>query len=134
MQPPMFTAVIRAEECIGCSRCIPVCPVDAIVGTNKFLHTVLLDECIGCKLCIDPCPVDCIDLVPLADKLPPNTIIDKSARAIKAKDRHKAQLLRKQLAVQRQLVQYESKEQRQAIIRQEIQEALVRVRAKQIHE
>lgn len=59
-------AVIREAECIGCTKCIQACPVDAIVGANKLMHTVLLDDCTGCDLCIPPCPVDCIDMVPLA--------------------------------------------------------------------
>lgn len=59
-------AVIREAECIGCTKCIQACPVDAIVGANKLMHTVLLDDCTGCDLCIPPCPVDCIDMVLLA--------------------------------------------------------------------
>lgn len=56
-------AVIREAECIGCTKCIVACPVDAIIGAAKQMHTVIEDECTGCDLCIDPCPVDCIDLV-----------------------------------------------------------------------
>lgn len=59
------TAIIREAECIGCTKCIQACPVDAIIGSGKLLHTVLSDECTGCGLCIEPCPVDCIDLKPL---------------------------------------------------------------------
>lgn len=58
-------AYIREDECIGCTKCIQACPVDAIVGASKQMHTVLIDECTGCDLCVDPCPVDCIDMVPL---------------------------------------------------------------------
>jgi RnfABCDGE-type electron transport complex B subunit len=58
-------AVIRESECIGCTKCIQACPVDAIIGAAKQMHTVLKTECIGCGLCIPPCPVDCIDLLPL---------------------------------------------------------------------
>lgn len=57
-------ASIREEECIGCTKCIQACPVDAIVGASKQMHTVLTDVCIGCELCIKPCPVDCIELQP----------------------------------------------------------------------
>ncbi|MEE4245668.1 MAG: electron transport complex subunit RsxB [Kangiellaceae bacterium] len=57
--------VIREDECIGCTKCIQACPVDAIVGAAKFMHTVIESECTGCDLCIPPCPVDCIDIVPL---------------------------------------------------------------------
>ena len=56
-------AFIREEECIGCAKCIPACPVDAILGAPKFMHTVIESECTGCDLCIEPCPVDCIDLI-----------------------------------------------------------------------
>lgn len=57
-------AVIREAECIGCTKCLQACPVDAIVGSATFMHTVISDECIGCELCIAPCPVDCIDMLP----------------------------------------------------------------------
>lgn len=55
-------AVIREEECIGCTKCIQACPVDAIVGAAKLMHTVIESECTGCDLCVPPCPVDCIDM------------------------------------------------------------------------
>jgi len=56
-------AYIREEECIGCTKCIQACPVDAILGAAKLMHTVIADECTGCDLCLDPCPVDCIDMI-----------------------------------------------------------------------
>ncbi len=59
-------AFIREDECIGCTKCIQACPVDAIVGASKLMHTVLTDECTGCDLCVEPCPVDCIDMIPVA--------------------------------------------------------------------
>lgn len=59
-------AVIREAECIGCTKCLQACPVDAIIGAAKFMHTVLAHECTGCGLCVEPCPVDCIDMQPLA--------------------------------------------------------------------
>jgi len=55
-------AVIREDECIGCTKCIQACPVDAIVGAAKQMHTVIESECTGCDLCVPPCPVDCIDM------------------------------------------------------------------------
>lgn len=58
-------AVIREEECIGCTKCIQACPVDAILGAAKQMHTVIGSECTGCDLCLEPCPVDCIDLIPI---------------------------------------------------------------------
>ena len=59
-------AYIREDECIGCTKCIQACPVDAILGAAKQMHTVIVDECTGCDLCVEPCPVDCIDMVPVA--------------------------------------------------------------------
>ena len=58
-------AYIREAECIGCTKCIQACPVDAIIGASKQMHTVIIDECTGCDLCVAPCPVDCIDMVPV---------------------------------------------------------------------
>jgi len=60
---PPLTAVIDETTCIGCTLCIKACPVDAIVGAAKLMHTVIAAECTGCELCIPPCPVDCIALV-----------------------------------------------------------------------
>jgi len=59
-------AWIDEERCIGCARCLPVCPVDAIVGAHRYMHTVLGNACTGCELCLAPCPVDCIELRPAA--------------------------------------------------------------------
>jgi electron transport complex protein RnfB len=55
-------AVINESDCIGCTKCIQACPVDAIIGTNKAMHTVVSDLCTGCDLCIAPCPTDCISM------------------------------------------------------------------------
>ncbi|WHP07619.1 RnfABCDGE type electron transport complex subunit B [Acinetobacter corruptisaponis] len=69
-RPQQMKAVIREDECIGCTKCISACPVDAIIGSGKLMHTVLADLCTGCELCIPPCPVDCIDLVADVKPLP----------------------------------------------------------------
>ena len=57
-------ALIDEARCIGCTRCIDACPVDAIVGAQGLMHTVVAPWCIGCALCLPPCPVDCIDMIP----------------------------------------------------------------------
>lgn len=57
-------AIIVEKDCIGCTLCIQACPVDAIVGAAKLMHTIIEDECTGCELCLPPCPVDCIEMVP----------------------------------------------------------------------
>lgn len=64
--PPWTAAIARIDEavCVGCARCIEVCPVDAIIGASRHTHTVLAADCTGCELCIPACPVDCIGLVP----------------------------------------------------------------------
>ena len=60
-------ARIREPECIGCTKCIQACPVDAIVGSAQLMHTVLVHECTGCGLCVAPCPVDCIEMTSVAE-------------------------------------------------------------------
>lgn len=63
-------AWIDESVCIGCTKCIQACPVDAIAGASKFMHTVIAAECTGCELCIPPCPVDCIHMRPAPWRLP----------------------------------------------------------------
>lgn len=63
--PVKRVAYIREAECIGCTKCIQACPVDAITGAAKQMHTIIKDECTGCDLCVEPCPVDCIDMIPV---------------------------------------------------------------------
>lgn len=66
-KPPMVALIVE-DDCIGCTKCIQACPVDAIVGAPKRMHTVIADLCTGCELCLPPCPVDCIVLVPPAPR------------------------------------------------------------------
>lgn len=95
---PPKVAFIREDECIGCTRCIQACPVDAIVGAAKQMHTVIAADCTGCELCVPVCPVDCIDM-PAASPAtgqpawPPATATD-SERAAVARERFEARQLR----------------------------------------
>ena len=69
VEKPKALAVIDEATCIGCTKCIQACPVDAILGASKLMHTVIADLCTGCELCLPPCPVDCIEMV--ASATPP---------------------------------------------------------------
>ena len=80
-------AFIREDECIGCTKCIQACPVDAIVGAQKKMHTVIESECTGCDLCVEPCPVDCIDLIPVTQGIQ-QWAWQKPQVGIIASDRH----------------------------------------------
>ncbi|ALP52497.1 electron transporter RnfB [Candidatus Tenderia electrophaga] len=64
-----MVAIIDENICIGCTLCIQACPVDAILGAAKQMHTVIEPECTGCELCVEPCPVDCIDMVPVKEDI-----------------------------------------------------------------
>ena len=89
---PHVLAVIDEARCIGCTLCIQQCPVDAIAGAAKVMHTVIADECTGCELCVAPCPVDCIALVAMPSTHPAMTA--RSSAAALARARHHARLAR----------------------------------------
>lgn len=93
-RPQRMKAVIREDECIGCTKCISACPVDAIIGSGKLMHTVLTDLCTGCELCIPPCPVDCIDLV--ADTQPIPTDSQRIAEQVDLRQRYYAHIQREE--------------------------------------
>jgi Na+-translocating ferredoxin:NAD+ oxidoreductase subunit B len=84
-------AFIREAECIGCTKCIQACPVDAIVGAAQLMHTVIKDLCIGCDLCVPPCPVDCIDMLDVKDH---STIEQQKEKAKLAKQRFQSRKIR----------------------------------------
>jgi electron transport complex protein RnfB len=86
---PKLLAVIREAECIGCTKCIQACPVDAIIGSGKLMHTVIADECTGCELCVAPCPVDCIDMITIPE-------------SIEAEDQRKANIARERFQARNQ--------------------------------
>ncbi|MCP1486481.1 MULTISPECIES: electron transport complex subunit RsxB [Pseudomonas] len=93
---PPQVAYIREAECIGCTKCIQACPIDAIVGAAKLMHTVLIDECTGCDLCVAPCPVDCIEMHPL----PPGTLPVVGGLALSLEE-HRARAAKRDHARQR---------------------------------
>ncbi len=64
-EKPKEVAYVDEQTCIGCTLCIQACPVDAILGAAKQMHTIIADECTGCELCVEPCPVDCITMIPV---------------------------------------------------------------------
>ena len=84
--PPRI-AVIDESVCIGCAKCLPACPVDAIVGARKLLHTVIASDCNGCELCIAPCPVDCIRLEPTGAPERTPTLLAEEAQRHRARQR-----------------------------------------------
>lgn len=88
-EKPLQLVRIREKECIGCTKCIQACPVDAIIGTGKSMHTVLHDLCTGCELCIPPCPVDCIDLIALTKNCEPINDNKRNAARIRFEAREK---------------------------------------------
>lgn len=127
--PPIApqVAVIREAECIGCTKCIQACPVDAIVGAAKLMHTVIADECTGCELCVAPCPVDCIDLV----TLPEPQAQAQRGRADHFRQRHENHLSRLQRdEARRQAARAERQAQPAASAPQDpVQSAIERVKA-----
>jgi electron transport complex protein RnfB len=120
---PAQVAFIREAECIGCTKCIQACPVDAIVGAAKLMHTVIIEECTGCDLCVAPCPVDCIDMLPLPTTSVPfigDCAMDEPqqlVRAVKrarARQRFDARSARLQRDEQRRQVERQARQLRSA--------------------
>lgn len=91
-------AWIDEPACIGCARCLDVCPTDAIVGARKRMHTVIADDCSGCELCLPACPVDCIRILPApgypAEPLPPPAIEVRAVRFRRRFETRRARLTR----------------------------------------
>ena len=143
---PAQIAYIREAECIGCTKCIQACPVDAIVGAAKLMHTVIIDECTGCDLCVAPCPVDCIEMrpLPLSTVLPivgglAFSLEEQRARAAKrnhARRRFEQRNARLQREEQQKLAERQARAQRplnvaptEVATLDPVQAALERVRA-----
>ncbi len=93
VESPPQLAWIDPEQCIGCARCLPPCPVDAILGAQRQMHTVIASWCTGCELCLPSCPVDCIHMLPW----PPTSPIPT---APENRDRHRAHLARRENAAE----------------------------------
>lgn len=129
-RPPSL-ALIREAECIGCTKCIQACPVDAIIGSAKRMHSILNTECTGCGLCVEPCPVDCIEMINLPEAsydkaLARQRYNDRQARVLR-EEQDKQQLYRekRQLAAKSDDALQDLKA-KQAYI----QQAMARVKAK----
>ena len=91
VEGPPLVALIDEATCIGCAKCLPPCPVDAIIGARKQMHTIITALCTGCELCIAPCPVDCISMVPrsvLADAPAAPDARDESPTLLRSQRAH----------------------------------------------
>jgi electron transport complex protein RnfB len=124
IEKPRTLARIVESDCIGCTKCIQACPVDAIVGAAKLMHTVIADDCTGCELCVAACPVDCIVLEPM-----PLAQADDMAHAEAARQhfqRREARLAREQAQREAELAA-----RKVAVEANPVLAALARARAKQ---
>jgi Na+-translocating ferredoxin:NAD+ oxidoreductase subunit B len=132
---PRMLAVIDEAVCIGCRKCFDVCPVDAIVGARKLMHTVLAAECNGCGLCVPPCPVDCIAMLPVAVTPDPHSLWPEypCAETGRWRARTEARLTRLAQRADRRRKPYKpvvSPNDERTRIRAEIAAAVARVRAR----
>jgi electron transport complex protein RnfB len=125
-------ATIREAECIGCTKCIQACPVDAIIGSAKQMHVILKIECTGCGLCVDPCPVDCIELLPIAAPTYDKTLARKRFNARTLRQINEKQAKTQEYRDKRQLVSTTAivNEQDKKAKQQYILQALARINAK----
>lgn len=122
---PKLLAVIREAECIGCTICIQACPVDAILGSAKQMHTVIASECTGCELCVAPCPVDCIDLIAVSQN---ESMTSDKEKANHARSRFNS---RQQRLSQEKIEKAASQHKKsQAIKKSYIEDAIARAKAK----
>lgn len=122
VEKPRVLARIIEADCIGCTKCIGACPVDAIIGSGKLMHTVIADDCTGCELCVPACPVDCIVLEPM-----PATQVDieHADRARAHFNRREARLASSRLAHERELASRKT-----ATAMSPVEAALARARAR----
>ncbi len=128
VEKPRTLARIVEADCIGCTKCIQACPVDAIVGAAKLMHTVLIDDCTGCELCVPACPVDCIVLEPM-----PLAWADDPARADVARahfQRREARLARERSTHEAELAARKAAVDAAATLANPVLAALARAKAK----
>jgi len=120
-------AFIDEQACIGCTLCIQACPVDAILGAAKQMHTVIIDECTGCQECIEPCPVECIQMLPFENQAWSAEL--KQQKAAVAEQRRTAQAARRERLKQARTARLQRK---QAALKKTaaIEAAIKRVAAK----
>lgn len=129
-QTPRVVALIDESQCIGCRKCIDACPVDAIVGCRKQMHTILAQECSGCGLCLPPCPVDCIVLNPIAIPRDPDSLWSEYTRSETLRWRLRHESRAERLARRTSGHSAEPQHRERARIRDEIAAAVARVRAR----
>jgi electron transport complex protein RnfB len=122
---PPSVAWIEESLCIGCTKCIQACPVDAIVGTGKLMHTIISDECTGCGLCIEPCPMDCIHTT----SLPERSHIEEKEKSIQWKARYEAHNIRLEKLKREKQIEHE-KARLVTAKKLAISEAIARAKAK----
>ena len=95
IEQPRRVALIDEARCIGCTLCIQACPVDAIVGAQKLMHTVVTELCSGCDLCVAPCPVDCIIMIPLLASPLPSLVLPPADASRGRFDAHNERIARR---------------------------------------
>lgn len=124
-------ALIREAECIGCTKCIQACPVDAIIGSAKHMHAIIEHECTGCGLCVEPCPVDCIELISLETAQYDKDVAENHFQAKKVRLLEEEQVKKQAYREKRLLAKQTQSEQLDIQAKRNyIQEALARVQAK----
>lgn len=124
----MSTALIQEAWCIGCTKCIQVCPVDAIIGSAKWMHTVLSQVCTGCGACIEPCPMDCIELLPNTDPL--FDPLEAEKRTHQREQRLHIEQTQQKTPIERPVIPSESRQTKPLSIKEEIAAAVARAKAK----
>ncbi|WP_158885385.1 RnfABCDGE type electron transport complex subunit B [Rhodanobacter sp. L36] len=128
VEKPRTLAFIVEADCIGCTKCIQVCPVDAIVGASKMMHTVIADDCTGCELCVPACPVDCIVLRPMPAEQIDGVHADAARNHFQRREKRMA---RDRMTHANELAARKASVDREISKSNPVLEALARARAKQ---